>query len=985
MLRKSKRTVNRLDYKLFNSTGEIVTTSTQSDDQEISNLLNNLKISENMPDQNDDYEQLVIDESICSDKINDFIDVNQADVINSVESCEECLALFENLCDNFRFKHKKLSIKLKDQYEETYGKLYIEKMDGIKAFIKKVKIHKNVLLKELEESQVEKQVDVKTQENIINERKCNFMIGEVDRNISSLQTLLTMEEEESDDEIRRRKEEMNDQLKQIQSISKMLMELYEKSINEEMNKVVDQLNKRYEVLLKLKSIDVKKVNDEMKAREIDKKKAFNTSLLNIKMSKFKGFESNCDVYTFKTQFEKLYLKSTPVELLPDLIKNNFLENPALLLVKNCETMDEIWSRLVDAYGDQKTMLSKKLAEINKLESAWKSKNSEKIVENLTKIINVMKDLLLLAENHDLETQLFHGDALDQLYKLSGDSRVMRWLSVSCEDKKEGKDEWNQLIKFLERDIKIHQQKLLLKSKASDEKSKPKIHQSSSQNHFAKDSDGNKGTANQQVTNSCFICGDVNHVVTNGSGGMKIVQYFVCRKFVEMSPAQRFDLLRSKGFCFQCLYPGADWKGRHRQGRCQKEFICKDPSHDHYPAKKHFLVCEEHKTSPENQKLLQEYKDRFILRQRHIQLPSFSKELDLNYHTSSYRNKAGENNELHEDSAIYMLQTIQIDGKLYSIFYDSGCNDFISRFDAVRNLGNRAVQVCPGPIRIGGVGGISTETPHGIFNVSIPLKNGNDAKMSGICMNKITATFPTYPLREVGKDIREAFKKNGGDMKTLPSLPESVGNDTDFMIGVKYLKYFPEQIFQLPSGLTIYKSCFRNIDGSDGVIGGPHQVFTNIENQHHIAQGFINNQFNLYKFGYQVNLDVPLLAFKDKSYDINHDIEKINITDQPNHVTVHSIRKLKQFNKIEHAGSEIKYRCVKCRSCLECKNHDINETLSIKEEVEQDLIDRSVKVDIERCVTTANFPLLQDPTTKLCPNKDKALKVYKQQIKKLVKK
>jgi len=33
--------------------------------------------------------------------------------------------------------------------------------------------------------------------------------------------------------------------------------------------------------------------------------------------------------------------------LPDLLKNNHLEDPALLLVKNVEDMGDIWKRLKD--------------------------------------------------------------------------------------------------------------------------------------------------------------------------------------------------------------------------------------------------------------------------------------------------------------------------------------------------------------------------------------------------------------------------------------------------------------------------------------------------------------------------------------------------------------------------------------------------------------------------------------------------------------
>ena len=73
-----------------------------------------------------------------------------------------------------------------------------------------------------------------------------------------------------------------------------------------------------------------------------------------------------------------------------------------------------------------------------------------------------------------------------------------------------------------------------------------------------------------------------------------------------------------------------------------------------------------------------------------------------------------------------------------------------------------------------------------------------------------------------RDINRAYKKN---FKGLPKLPVSVGGQTDFMIGIKYLKYFPKEVFKLPSGLTIFESPFANADGSRGVVGGPHRVFS----------------------------------------------------------------------------------------------------------------------------------------------------------------
>ena len=40
-----------------------------------------------------------------------------------------------------------------------------------------------------------------------------------------------------------------------------------------------------------------------------------------------------------------------------------------------------------------------------------------------------------------------------------------------------------------------------------------------------------------------------------------------------------------------------------------------------------------------------------------------------------------------------------------------------------------------------------------------------------------------------------------------------------------MRYYPEKIFELPTGLTIYESKSKNIDGTRGIVGGPHHVFT----------------------------------------------------------------------------------------------------------------------------------------------------------------
>ena len=159
---------------------------------------------------------------------------------------------------------------------------------------------------------------------------------------------------------------------------------------------------------------------------------------------------------------------------------------------------------------------------------------------------------------------------------------------------------------------------------------------------------------------------------------------------------------------------------------------------------------------------------------------------------------------------------------------------MSRHQAVTRLGSRATQECVGPIKLGGVGGITTVSAYGVYKVKLPLFNGDDAQFTGVCLDDITGTFPEYPIKgKVEDDIMEAYSKINGNPDDLPKLPEHVGGETDFLIGIKYLRYHPEKVFQMPSGLAIYRSIFENADGGRGVVGGPHHIFTAIERQFHL--------------------------------------------------------------------------------------------------------------------------------------------------------
>ena len=126
--------------------------------------------------------------------------------------------------------------------------------------------------------------------------------------------------------------------------------------------------------------------------------------------------------------------------------------------------------------------------------------------------------------------------------------------------------------------------------------------------------------------------------------------------------------------------------------------------------------------------------------------------------------------------IFMLQTIKIEGESFNIFYDSGCGDMVCKKSAIDKLigMGRASLVLPGPITLSGVGDKKTVCKEGVYKITLPLSNGGEATISGLCLDRVTGMFPVFSLKQVENDIKGHYRKCNMDPGTLPRLPSSVG-------------------------------------------------------------------------------------------------------------------------------------------------------------------------------------------------------------------
>ena len=149
----------------------------------------------------------------------------------------------------------------------------------------------------------------------------------------------------------------------------------------------------------------------------------------------------------------------------------------------------------------------------------------------------------LAKDHQIEESLFYGDGLDRIYNNIGDARLTRWLTSIVDENLLPKATWLKFITFLEKEQKLQQQKMLIlqpKSTKVTEIERPK-HRPPPHRSYMADTPQNQAT--------CSICsspsGMNDQIPTNGPAKTQLIQYFTCQKFTELTPADRFSMLRKK--------------------------------------------------------------------------------------------------------------------------------------------------------------------------------------------------------------------------------------------------------------------------------------------------------------------------------------------------------------------------------------------------------------------------------------------------------
>ena len=949
---------------------------------------------------------LVAEIDVFSGKIND--EIKNFNLKNSVDIQHSCQRL-ENLIDEcYALKSKAKAIF--PNFETDHKAVFDDSISKIRDQIKvgRDRIAELATQEQNALAQEKRKNDELAKKSLMKEKMsvANILVDEIDLRSKNLTsrcqiTLLSGLDDyqllELNKNIKHIDVEMREIMSKVTEVSQIVVNL-----GSEKNSLLRRADELRDKALRHRNAYAMELHSLVTERDICEEK-LKSKDLNISLSKFSGYESKLDIYSFRTQFEKLVQPGKQKQYWVDILKRNYLSGAALTLVETVEDIDEAWEKLTNAYGNMKLLLQNKISNLDKIDSLDKLKGDEKIGNAIAKILNMMTELSTLAQKYNLNYKLYVGGGLEKILSLLGNDRERRFIKMSLEksnkfeprtsDSAESelcaeKEEWNNLREFLEKEHALRERfALLQKSKEGlGIKPPPKPPPKTS----------NTGST---VGLPCHICNQTDHVISTDFFGKNSVDYFSCKKFVDMSPKNRCAELVKHNFCLQCLRPGM--KNDDDKHRCYVSYVCPDPSHASNPKGMHVLICETHKNNPANIALLKKFKEK-VLPKRSSSFKDFTLNISLicvSLSIPSISMGTGFDNIIPDVrySAIFMLQTITIDGITLRLFFDSGCGDIVvkkSAMDALKRLG-RANQELPGPVSLRGVGDQKSTTDHGIYSVCLPLKDGSNVVFSGVCMDRVTMEFPKYDLREVECDIRSQCESDGGDLNALPQLPNEVGGDTDILIGAKYFYTHPREVYRSKSGLAIFDSPFLSSDGTTGVLIGPHKRFSEIEQEFHSS----NPSQNLtVKSSYYAP---SVIEYRNAYFEMTNNTALGNIPDDTDSLcgvdqlqaldsssgalTVRKSPKcVKVFDEVDTAGTEVTYRCVDCRGCEKCRKSKQVDSVSMQDEIEQGIIDRSVTVDTEARKTTHLLPFVADPDARLDPVAQErlALKIYQGVIKRL---
>ena len=743
---------------------------------------------------------------------------------------------------------------------------------------------------------------------------------------------------------------------------------------------------------------------------------------NLKPPKFSGKENDgLDFYSFSEKLDEFFDVNNITghhEMLVKL-RTDCLTEPAADAVRNADTFSDAMEGLKKLYGQPKLLFQSRAKNVKKLGKCPKNMNEVRVWA-----INMKNELQKTAEiavEHKI-TSLFDKTNLVEtvegflktrdLYKYRDQLKDYKLLNPGFDIENTMK-RLTQLMLFLDeliddstfnlefamaRGLKIDHTE---KSKQNDKPATKKIYSAAPTQNSG---DNNKSDPEIETNRSkipkpmpCKNC-DVDHTYLS-----------YCPSYQNANNKNKFRIVCGTKACPRCLRMDAAFNFENRRAwynihknYCTNEHICdkgdcaKRPPH----FQNNVTLCPNHfdETHEEQDKYMQSLDQSllqdgasfyFNMREIFNAVPERVEELGVPL-TAPVSDVDGELTIIEPDvdaPAVYMLQMVPgQNGEKLLTFYDTGCYMAAMSQRAFDAFQTKTIR--PGPTILRAAGNSTINVEFGDEQFLLPLDGGGSgtrrfATITALRMNQVSSAFPTWPLLDAWQSVQNEYVRSGGGcLPPLPTVePEIGGAAVDLMVGIQYQRYFPQLIYSLPGGLGVYRAQFSGCGGHQGVLGGPSALWREVAQQAHFLgpTAYLVSELRAYRA--QCSSLDTLISFDTQPETKFGESDELDLTccERTAYAT-HSPHKLiKEMLTYDDLGSDIDYRCNKCRNCYDCKNSEMIEQISLQEEMEQYLIEKSVTYDESKQKVVAELPFLEPVGDKLPNNYYTAEKILQGQI------
>ena len=931
-----------------------------------------------------------------------------------------------------------------DTFDERYKGTAMDTKKCMVEFIKKAQLH----IKTVQDAAVATTVTrdktfettTKIKVNSVNTYK-DKVTGDMEMIMEELKYLCTTEPT-TDSQYHSMYERYTNLTKRTEVAQKEARSLYKDAVDCGLEEPASNIEKYMRDLKETHAATDSKIHDTKEMFGIRSESV--SKLSDVKPPEFKGdLSERLDYYSFKEEFDK-YIATKNVSTSEKLrvLQQTCLQGFAQESCRDFQTIEEVWIQLKLSYGNPSLIFYAKVEDIRKL-GGCQGAHSKKRDWGIT-IISKLKNLHKIATQHNIEDDLYYSPVINEIRralppKAHADfkkelenvsefgnipkkvlyEKLLEFLDVFVKSETfdinfEYPEKGSENLKSkpdlgAKQTKKAYNLNTEIQSNSAEPKSEGPTSTGWKPNKYTKDS--NSKTPRIQPTTpvgiTCTHCtGEHTHL-------------YYCEIFMAATVKDRYKLTAKAATCWRCLRMDSKIDFNDRQNwfrdhwnNCRTRFTCKSGNCEEKKANRqlHMTMCEWHvKKNKDNE-------EEFIKTLDQSMLPKAGARFFFN---SSLYSLAPENEVsslLNVDSKgctvlpdvneppIYMMQYIGTESNPLLGFYDSGCMGAALSNRAYSILDTENVR--PGPTTLNVAGGEEITIEYGEERFTLPLNGSKTrATITGLRLASITNKFPLWELQDAWDELNSAYKGANPAREDLPKTEKSIrGRQVDLMIGIRYLKYYPQPLFNLPRGLSVYRALFQGVGGLQGVLGGVHKSWRQaLESAQTLGyQAYVTAEYRAY------NVERSTILFKERLCSVEPELEPNDVMIKETEVKVncsykhcvkhisdynwiipdnwnldnsfYSIRETdKLFQEVESIGTEQEYRCITCRNCAKCRNGDTLEKVSLREELEQSLIESSVTLDVGERRLEARLPFVEDHIENLRPNCGMAEKVLASQL------